>query len=84
MKDWFFQALVNWLLANLDKEKLDWIAEKIKSYCIPFARDFKDKLIAVLRVAAKRSDNALDDALVDALDHLLDAFLPDNPEHFHG
>ena len=81
MQNWIVKILVEWLVNNLTAERIKEWSDQAKNFVLPWLRATKDKLIASLKAEAQKTDNSLDDSLVDALDSFLEAFLFDNPTH---
>lgn len=79
MWNWVLQKAVQFLVSNLTEELIKEWAKKTKTVVLPWIRNKKAELIAILRKKAQESTNTLDDAGVDALDIYLEELLPDTP-----
>lgn len=79
MQNWLISLIVNWLAANVTKEKMELWVNLAKAYVLPFLRTWATEIVARLRVEAQKSDNTLDDTVVDLIEKFFNALLPDNP-----
>jgi len=78
MPTWLKTILVKWVLDTFTKEKIEGWVVVLRSSVIPWVRVQKDTFIAYLRAKSAATDNVLDDQVVEIVDWLLEAFLPDS------
>lgn len=76
MKDWILNFIVEMILKAITDDKIEDLAEKVKSFLIPFMQDQKNELLAALMAKAAQTDTEIDDAVYHALGVFLDAFIP--------
>ena len=76
---WALIKMLEFLTANLTMEKVKEWADWVKAEIVPWVRNLKSELIANLRKKAAVTTSPIDDAMVDALDVFLEAFIPDVP-----
>jgi len=77
---WVLSLVVEWAAKNLTEEMVQEWVDDLKAVAIPWTRNKFTELVAALRVKAGATDNPLDDVVVDAVEKLINALLPDNPE----
>lgn len=75
---WIIDRVAEWAISNLSSRNVDEWVERLAKYLLPKVRGEKQRFVDALKKAAARTDTKIDDAAVDALDSLLEAFLPDN------
>lgn len=74
--DW----IINWLINNLTEDMIKEWVDKLKQWLLPLISQYKTEVFTKLRAAAADTATQLDDKAVDALEMLVDAFLPDSPK----
>lgn len=77
MKEWIVKLLLTYLTA----ERLKAWADTARLVVVPWLRDLKTQVVAMLRAKAATTQTTVDDTVINALDTFLEAILPDNPTH---
>ena len=76
MREWILGMIVNLIVTYLKDGTVQDAAHKIRAVVIPFLHEQKDELIKRLRVEASKTENNIDDAVVDTLEVFLTELLP--------
>lgn len=76
MQNWIMNLIVEMLLKAVTDDKIDSLAEKVKSFLIPFLQEQKEVLIDKLMQKAASTSTEIDDAVYHALGVFLDSFIP--------
>lgn len=75
MKDWITKLIIEQLLKQLTKEKIEEWVDAGKAALKPMAYTAKDAVVAAATKAAADTTNTIDDELVKKMDDVLTALL---------
>lgn len=76
MKDWLLGIIVKWILDQVANGGAENLVERLRKIVVPWVRHYKEELVTRLKKEAAETATPLDDAVIKALDSVLEAIIP--------